>query len=106
MDAAISMQSESLILKILLPGADTMKKMRNSLLLGAIALFAAPAMMPAADAGLDRAALLKLADDYLAAMVAHDPAKAPFAGDVKMVENLKRITPAEGLWRTASSLPS
>ncbi len=83
-----------------------MKKMMSCLLLGAIALFAAAAMMPAADAGLDRAALLKLADDYLAALVAHDPGKAPLAGDIKIVENVKPIKPGEGLWKTASALPS
>ena len=83
-----------------------MKKVRSCLLLGAIALFAEAAMMQAADAGLDRAALLKLADDYLAAMVAHDPGKAPLAGDVKTVENVKRIKLGEGLWKTASSMPT
>ena len=83
-----------------------MKKMMRCLLMGAIALFAAASITQAADAGLDRTALLKLADDYLAAMVAHDPGKAPLAVDVKIVENVKRIKPGEGLWKTASALPS
>lgn len=81
-----------------------MRKMTSCLWMGVLALFMAAATLPAA--GLDRAALLKVADDYLAAMVAHDPAKAPLAGDVKMVENVKRIKPGEGLWKTASSLPT
>jgi hypothetical protein len=81
-----------------------MKKMMSCLLPGVLVMFAAAATLPAA--GLDRAALLKVADDYLAAMVAHDPAKAPLAGDVKFVENVKRIQPGEGLWKTASSLPT
>jgi hypothetical protein len=60
----------------------------------------------AADAGLDRAALLKLADTYLAALVAHDPGQVPLAGDVKVVENVTRIKPREGLWKTATSAPT
>src|SRR5512136_399396 len=72
----------------------------------AIAMAAMAGMAQAADAGLDRAALLKLADTYLAALVAHDPGKVPLAGDVKVVENVKRIKPGEGLWKTATALPS
>ena len=55
-----------------------------------------------APATLDRAQLLQLADSYLAAVVAHDPAKVPLAADVKVVENVTRIKPGEGLWKTAS----
>jgi len=74
--------------------------------LGAIALFVLAGMAQGADAGLDRAALLKLADTYLDALVAHDPGKVPLAGDVKVVENVKRIKPGEGLWKTATAGPT
>ena len=60
----------------------------------------------AADAAWDRTALLKLADSYLAALVAHDPRKVPLAGDIKIVENVTRIKVGEGLWRTAESAPT
>ena len=50
----------------------------------------------------DRLCLTGLADNYVAALVAHDPARVPLAADVKMVENLARIRPGEGLWKTAS----
>jgi hypothetical protein len=60
----------------------------------------------AADAKFDRAALIKVADDYLAALVAHDPKKVPLASDVKVVENLTRIKAGEGLWKTAGSAPT
>jgi hypothetical protein len=63
-------------------------------------------MSQAADARLDRAALLKLADTYLAALVAHDPGKVPLASDVKVVENVTRIKAGEGLWKTARSAPT
>jgi len=57
----------------------------------------------AAPVTLDRPALLKLADDYFSALVAHDPKKVPLADDVKIVENVKRIKAGEGLRKTASS---
>jgi hypothetical protein len=60
----------------------------------------------AADATLDRGGLLELADNYLTALVAHDPGKVPLAGNVKVVENVTRIKAGEGLWKTASSAPT
>jgi hypothetical protein len=83
-----------------------MKRKKLYIKLGAIALAVIAGMVQAADTGLDRAALLKLADTYLAALVAHDPGKVPLAGDVKVVENVKRIKPGEGLWKTATSGPT
>jgi hypothetical protein len=83
-----------------------MKRMNLQICLGAIALAVMAGMAQAADAGLDRAALLKLADTYLAALVAHDPGSVPLAGDVKAVENVKRIKLGEGLWKTATSVPT
>jgi len=59
-----------------------------------------------ADKTLDRPALIKLADDYIAALVAHTPAKVPLASDVKTVENAKRINPGEGLWKSATAGPT
>ena len=85
---------------------NSMKRKKLHIGLGAIALAVIAGMAQAADAGLDRAALLKLADTYLAALVAHDPGKAPLASDVKVVENVMRIKPGEGLWKTATSGPT
>ncbi|MEY4760330.1 MAG: hypothetical protein RLZZ200_186 [Pseudomonadota bacterium] len=67
---------------------------------------ARPAAAMAATVTLDRAALLKLADDYFAALVAHDPRRVPFAPDAKFVENLSRMQPGDGLWKTAASAPA
>jgi hypothetical protein len=81
---------------------------RISALFGAALLVAAgiaQAAAPAAGA-LDRAALIKLADDYLGALTAHDPSKVPLAADVKFVENIKRMKPGEGLWKTTTSGPT
>ncbi len=76
--------------------------------LGAAALAALAGMAQAAgaDKSLDRAGLIKLADDYFAALVAHDPRKVPLASDVKTVENAKRIRPGEGLWKTTTAGPT
>ncbi len=38
--------------------------------------------------------------------MAHDPSKAPLAGGIKFVENVKRLKPGEGLWKTASAAPT
>jgi len=52
----------------------------------------------------DRECLEGIADQYLAAMVAHDASKAPFAEDLIFTENTIRLPPTEGLWFTASGL--
>jgi hypothetical protein len=66
---------------------------------------AAVAGLPAAAQGTcDRACLLKTSDDYLAALVAHDPAKAPMAPNTKFTEQTKVLKVGEeGLWRSAIS---
>lgn len=53
-----------------------------------------------------RQCLIDLADDYVAAMVAHDPSRVPLARNVAMVENVTPIDPGEGLWASAAAAPS
>ncbi|MEJ0035839.1 MAG: hypothetical protein WDO68_07130 [Gammaproteobacteria bacterium] len=83
-----------------------MKKSKHSVWLGAIALAVLTGAAQAADATLDRGALLKLADTYLNALVAHDPGKVPLASNARVVENVTRIKAGEGLWKTASGAPT
>jgi len=52
----------------------------------------------------DRACLEAIADQYIAAMVAHDAAMAPFAASVKFTENTIKLPLTEGLWFTASGI--
>ena len=52
----------------------------------------------------DRACLEGIADQYLAAMVAHDASKAPMAKTLKFTENAVKLPPTEGLWFTSSGL--
>jgi hypothetical protein len=54
----------------------------------------------------DRTCLIGITDRYLAAIVAHDPSKAPLAPGVIFVENVKRMQPGEGLWKTATGGPT
>ncbi|HXX18872.1 MAG TPA: hypothetical protein VEJ46_05680 [Candidatus Acidoferrum sp.] len=61
---------------------------------------------PSQAAQCDRACLESTVDSYLAALVAHDPSRVKFAPDVKFVENTVPMKPGEGLWTTASGLPT
>ena len=54
------------------------------------------------EAACDRDCLIAIADGYLAAVAAHDPAKAPLSDQVAFVENITALTPGEGLWASAA----
>jgi len=54
----------------------------------------------------DRACLISVMNDYVAALAAHDPSRVPLAPNVEFVENTKVLHPGEGLWKTAESLPT
>jgi hypothetical protein len=54
----------------------------------------------------DRACLIKTTNIYLAALVAHDPSIADFSSDVKFIENTVPMKTGEGLWKTASAIPT
>jgi len=70
------------------------------------AFLAVPQRPQAAPAECDRACLIGMVDKYLAEVVAHDPSRVPFAANEKFVENAVPMTPGEGLWKTASVLPT
>jgi hypothetical protein len=54
----------------------------------------------------NRACLENLVDQYLAAVVAHDPKKLPFSADVKYTENYQALQIGDGFWKTAQSRES
>jgi hypothetical protein len=54
----------------------------------------------------NRACLVETANAYLAALVAHDPGKVELSPELKFVENAQRLKAGEGLWTTASAVPS
>ena len=76
----------------------------TAVLLFVVSLLAAA--RPSQAAACDRACLNKTVDNYLAALVAHDPSKVKFAPDVLFVENAVPMKPGDGLWKTASALPT
>lgn len=59
-----------------------------------------------ASAQCDRACLNKTVDAYLAALVAHDTSKAHIAPDAKFVEQAVPTKIGEGLWKTATAVPT
>jgi hypothetical protein len=52
----------------------------------------------------DRACLNAIAERYLAAMLAHDPSKAPLAPGARYTENAVELPLPDGLWRTVQSV--
>jgi hypothetical protein len=66
---------------------------------------------PAADAATpdvacNRQCLIDGTDAYVAALVAHDPSKAPLADNLVFVENVTKMQPGEGLWKNIVKGPS
>jgi len=53
----------------------------------------------------DRECLIDIADRYLAALVAHDPAAAPLADHVRFTENTVLLDVGYGIWQTATAAP-
>jgi hypothetical protein len=60
----------------------------------------------AQDSECDRQCLVNMMQQYLAALVKHDPKAVPFAEEVKFVESTANIPVGKGLWITASGGPS
>jgi hypothetical protein len=57
----------------------------------------------AASSACDRACLEGFVDQYLDAVLAHDPKRAPFAPDAKFTENGQKLQLGDGLWRTLTA---
>jgi len=81
-----------------------------ALSLGACSKPSAPAAAgdkPAAAAvACNRQCLIDATDAYVAAMVAHDIAKAPLSDEIVFVENITKMRPGEGLWKSVVKGPS
>jgi hypothetical protein len=54
----------------------------------------------------DRECLIGLVDTYLGAIVLHDPLSAPLSANLRFTENTELMPPGEGLWKTASAVPT
>ena len=60
----------------------------------------------AASVSCDRQCLIDATDAYVAAMVAHDIGKAPLSDEVVFVENITKMRPGEGLWKSIVKGPT
>ena len=49
----------------------------------------------------NRACLENVVEQYLTALVAHDPRRLPLSKDVKYTENAQLMEPGDGFWKTA-----
>lgn len=58
----------------------------------------------AASGDCDRACLLMVMQNYLQAMVAHDPSKIPLSSSLKMTDNGMTAKPGDGLWKTGTEI--
>lgn len=76
------------------------------LFLGLATTAAAGQRGPASSPTCDRACLSSIADAYLSALVAHDPAKAPMAPNARFTEQAKVLSVGEGLWKSAAAGPT
>ena len=76
----------------------------NALVLAAIAILAAPRANAATGPiplNCNRACLEDLVNQYLAALVAHDPKRLPLSSDVMYTENDQVMEIGDGFWKTA-----
>jgi hypothetical protein len=74
----------------------------RKLLIIAGALWLVAAVPAAEKPSCDRNCLDKIADQYLDAVMAHDPSKAPIGKSAKFTENAQRLEVGDGLWNTAT----
>jgi hypothetical protein len=77
--------------------------MRNSVSILSIAILIAGALAGQSKRGTacDRACLENFVDQYMDALIAHDPKKLPMTARVKNTEDGVRLDPGDGFWRTA-----
>lgn len=85
--------------------------MRNLCIAIVILLFASspPFAAPKVNrlpAHCDRACLIGAMNDYVAALISHDPSRIPLSAKVEFVEKTVPMHPGDGLWKTADALPT
>src|SRR5215472_6752510 len=61
-------------------------------------------VMQAADESCERACLNRIVDQYLSALVAHDPSRLPLAKNVRFTEDGVQLQLGDALWATAGGL--
>ena len=61
-----------------------------------------PASDAVAAAPCDRKCMRKIDDEYMSAVFAHDPSKAPLAKDARATENAAPLANGDGIWKTVT----
>ncbi|HTV77394.1 MAG TPA: hypothetical protein VMF03_04010 [Steroidobacteraceae bacterium] len=72
-------------------------------LLVCVSLLAAVPAGAAEGTTCERACLQGIAERYLSALLAHDPARAPLAAGIRITENGQALGTEHGLWKTATA---
>jgi hypothetical protein len=80
--------------------------MKQSFVAFAAALTLAATGASAAPPSCDRECLAGALNSYLQALISHDPARMPVTRNVKYTENGVRLNLGDGLWQTASAMPT
>jgi hypothetical protein len=78
--------------------------MRKGLTFSIVTACAAIIMPASAQNACDRACLRTALDQYLAAVVKHDPGAAPLVVGVRQTENAINVRPGTGVWKTVTGL--
>jgi hypothetical protein len=78
--------------------------MRKRLAFSIVAACAAMAMPASAQSACDRACLRMMLDQYLRAVVKHDPGAAPVVVGFRQTENAINVRPGTGVWKTVTGL--
>jgi hypothetical protein len=76
--------------------------MKTALVL-ALSLSASGFAQSAKSGPCDRECLESFADQYMDALIAHDPKRLPLSAKLKNTENGQRLDPGDGFWRTATA---
>jgi hypothetical protein len=69
-----------------------------------VMMLAGTAADASAQTACDRACLRTMLDQYLAAVVKHDPAAAPLVVGFRQTENAINVRPGNGVWKTVTAL--
>lgn len=79
------------------------RRVLGIVLVGVLAL-AAGTLTAQTQANCDRACLRTMLDQYLAAVIKHDPAGAPLVVGFRQTENAINVRPGNGVWKTVTGL--
>jgi hypothetical protein len=72
--------------------------------IGVALVLAADGERPFAQTACDRACLRGMLDQYLSAVIKHDPAAAPLVVGFRQTENAINVRPGNGVWKTVTGL--